>query len=471
MLSGSASTPSSAIAFNRAVSAFRKVEAWPEKTPRIRLYKHTPRIGRAGSSHIQAVPDESRDVRLALMLRNITRPLALGAAALAALAMPLIASATTPGNARSAHFEGTYVAQAPGPETSTLRATAARKIAAGPLEAKTADPVGDVAAPSADLTRLRLETAGRGITLRFTFRKRAKAPTAQLAICVRTTSKPRRICVQPDLTSVSFLGRSLPAHVTLSGHELKVWIRAAYLGLGTSAKLGLFGYATFTGRAHGCHKGCTDQTAPLSIGYQLPEGCTSTAREVFDSPSKRRLIALTFDDGPSAYTQRILNTLTSAQVPATFFEVGNQVASRASTTAEIVARGSEVGDHSWAHEYGPSTSSMQRTQQAIEKASGWKTCNFRPPYGATSAGLVGNAGALGMASILWDVDTRDWANQNASRITRVASSGHSGSIVLMHDGGGPRGATAASVAGTIASYKARGYSFVTVDELLSEMPS
>ncbi len=367
--------------------------------------------------------------------------------------------------------EGAYVPQPHGAERSSPRRVAPKPPPAGPLLARVADPAGDVATPVVDLRRLSVTASGRGVLYAMTFARRVALPSATVAICVRNDLRPRRICLGRDRASVTLLGRSIPAHVTIVGRTIRIWVRAAFLAIPSAPKLRIRALATYTGPHHRCARGCTDQTAPAAISYRLPAGCTARAREVFDVPGARRRIALTFDDGPSPYTARILGILAAARVPATFFEIGDQVASRASTAAEIVARGNEVADHSWMHEFGPSASSIARTRAAIEKASGWRTCDFRPPYGGIRSGLVADAGALGLSTVLWDVDTRDWADQTASRITRVASSGRSGSIVLMHDGGGPRAATAASVAATIASYRSRGFEFVTVDELLGEMPS
>jgi peptidoglycan-N-acetylglucosamine deacetylase len=416
------------------------------------------------------------------MHRVSTRRLLLPLVASSLLAGATAAGAAAPGPASSplpppgitiVADEGAYVPQAHGTEHGAAPAGAARVAPAGPLLAAVTDPAGDVAAPVADLRRFSVAASGRGVLYAITFARKVALPSKTVAICVRNVLRPRRICLRPDLRSVTLLGRVIPARVTIVGRTIRIWVRAAFLAIPTAARLEMRAYATYTGPNHRCAKGCTDATVAAAIGYRLPAGCTTKAKadEVFDVPGGPRRIALTFDDGPSPYTQRILGILASERVPATFFEIGEQVSSRASTVARIVEDGNEVADHSWMHEFGPSTSSMQRTRAAIERASGWETCNFRPPYGGIRSGLVSDAGALGMSTILWDVDTRDWADQTASRITRVASSGHSGSIVLMHDGGGPRAATAASISATISSYRSRGYAFVTVDELLGEMPS
>ena len=111
---------------------------------------------------------------------------------------------------------------------------------------------------------------------------------------------------------------------------------------------------------------------------------------------------------------------------------------------------------------------LYRTKKAIITTSGgYVPCVFRPPYGATSGGLVSVGTGLGMKSILWDVDTNDWKLPGTSAIiSRAVGGARAGSIILMHDGGGPRGGTAAAVPAIIRGLRAKGYGFATVPELL-----
>jgi peptidoglycan/xylan/chitin deacetylase (PgdA/CDA1 family) len=103
---------------------------------------------------------------------------------------------------------------------------------------------------------------------------------------------------------------------------------------------------------------------------------------------------------------------------------------------------------------------------AIHKATGFRPCLFRAPYGAVSSSLIGLARGLGFTTIQWDVDPQDWARPGSGAIyARVVGNVRNGSIVLMHDGGGPRSQTLAALPGIIHTLKARGYGFVTVDQL------
>jgi peptidoglycan/xylan/chitin deacetylase (PgdA/CDA1 family) len=92
---------------------------------------------------------------------------------------------------------------------------------------------------------------------------------------------------------------------------------------------------------------------------------------------------------------------------------------------------------------------------------------FRPPYGAYGAGVVAAGRRLGLATVLWNVDPRDWALPGTGTIVgRVLAQVRRGSIVLSHDGGGPRGQTLAAYPAIIEALKARGYRFRTVPQLL-----
>ena len=102
----------------------------------------------------------------------------------------------------------------------------------------------------------------------------------------------------------------------------------------------------------------------------------------------------------------------------------------------------------------------------IRDTTRFKPCLFRPPYGAIDGRLAAEAGAQKMKSILWDVDTNDWRTPGSGSIYSSIVSAGSGSIVLMHDGGGYRSQTVAALGPAISNLKRRGYRLVTVSKLL-----
>jgi peptidoglycan-N-acetylglucosamine deacetylase len=197
-------------------------------------------------------------------------------------------------------------------------------------------------------------------------------------------------------------------------------------------------------------------------------GCTGGgASEVFEGPRDRRVVALTFDDGPSEYTEGFLDVLRREHVPGTFFEIGQEMAGRAATMRRILRQGDEIGDHTMHHVEFPGYAEIAGAASRIETYTHFRPCLFRPPGGAVSSSVVATAGGLGMETILWNVDPTDWATPGAAAIySRIVGATQPGSIVLMHDGGGDRSGTLAALPRVIDTLRARGYRFATVSGLL-----
>jgi peptidoglycan/xylan/chitin deacetylase (PgdA/CDA1 family) len=110
---------------------------------------------------------------------------------------------------------------------------------------------------------------------------------------------------------------------------------------------------------------------------------------------------------------------------------------------------------------------MAATSDAIRSATGFEPCLFRPPGGAYDSRVVSDASSLGMTTVIWDVDPKDWSRPGTGAIySRVVDNTRPGSIVLMHDGGGDRSQTVAALPHIIKTLGDRGYRFVTVTKLL-----
>jgi peptidoglycan/xylan/chitin deacetylase (PgdA/CDA1 family) len=186
-------------------------------------------------------------------------------------------------------------------------------------------------------------------------------------------------------------------------------------------------------------------------------------------PCSAGLVALTFDDGPSTdVTPKLLDLLTERHVPATFFVVGQRVASAKSVVLSAYNRGFVIGNHSYAHESLPSLSddairsTLRRTDDALRSAGVTPSNLMRPPYGATSTRVNDVVKGMGLTSVLWDVDTRNWESGTASDITaRTLAALRPGgrNIVLLHDGVARSSITLAAVPGIISGAQERGYCF------------
>jgi peptidoglycan/xylan/chitin deacetylase (PgdA/CDA1 family) len=276
-------------------------------------------------------------------------------------------------------------------------------------------------------------------------------------------------------------GERVPAQIARRDPHLLVVSFPSYL-LGPS---GLFDWAVVTTALPSgeCGGPVADPTACLDelpgtdriSGSTAPRlaGCKASGPSfVLSGARAERRVALTFDDGPSPYTQRILSILRDEGVHATFFLIGQQVRPYAERVRQELEEGHMVGNHTWSHANvsgggGFARSQIERTQGAIHEVSGFTPCLFRAPGGAVGGGLFGVARALGTLTIQWDVDPQDWRTPGAGAIySRVVGAARPGSIVLMHDGGGYRGQTVAALPEIIHTLRDRGYRFTTVDRLL-----
>lgn len=197
-------------------------------------------------------------------------------------------------------------------------------------------------------------------------------------------------------------------------------------------------------------------------------GCTGgSAGLVTNGPRDRKVVALTFDDGPSEYTPEFLRVLREKSVHGTFFEVGQEMPGREDVMRQILAEGNELGDHTMNHVEYPGYSQIAGAAARIEAYTHFRPCLFRPPGGGVDSSVIATAGSLGMRTINWDVDPRDWSLPGTGAIySNIVSHAQPGSIILMHDGGGPRSETLAALPQVIDTLRARGYRFATVSELL-----
>lgn len=205
-------------------------------------------------------------------------------------------------------------------------------------------------------------------------------------------------------------------------------------------------------------------------GQNIPEIPTTPAPP---DPNKHP-IALTFDDGPSQYTDQILMELRKYQARATFFMLGRQAQYHHDLVRRVASEHHQIGNHSVNHTNLLRVSPDQifheitHNNQIINSAvPDYKITLFRPPYGNHNQHVKNALQELGMANILWSVDTLDWKTRDAQQICdHVKVNARAGAIVLMHDF---YQTTAEAVPCILEFLQANNYQMVTISELLGEL--
>jgi peptidoglycan/xylan/chitin deacetylase (PgdA/CDA1 family) len=192
---------------------------------------------------------------------------------------------------------------------------------------------------------------------------------------------------------------------------------------------------------------------------------------------RHRLIALTFDDGPSPYTPAIVRILVRMRVPATFFVVGQQLQVFPSALRDELAHGFEIGDHTQNHAWLAHLNAAGQYAQIAAAAGGVQRLGapppmlFRPPYGIYDATTLATLRRLHMLMVLWSIDPGDWRRPGARAIlANVLSHSKPGAIVILHDGGGDRSQTIAALPGIVRGLRRRGYRLVSVAQLIKLAP-
>jgi peptidoglycan-N-acetylglucosamine deacetylase len=186
-----------------------------------------------------------------------------------------------------------------------------------------------------------------------------------------------------------------------------------------------------------------------------------------------RAVALTFDDGPHpVYTARILQVLRRFNVRATFYVVGTMAERHPELVRRIRNAGMEVANHSMTHPYRSPfgrlpqeevVAEIRRANRTLE-GLGASPRTFRPPGGSWSERNVRVAEDMGLRTVLWSVDSRDWTGLPAGHIARrVLDAAGPGSIILLHDGGGDRSATVEALPRIIRGLRQMNLRFVVVD--------
>ena len=176
-------------------------------------------------------------------------------------------------------------------------------------------------------------------------------------------------------------------------------------------------------------------------------------------------VALTFDDGPhQTCTPALLNGLKQREVKATFFLMGENIAGKEPLVQRMQAEGHLIGNHGYRHiqmtKEEQACADIEQTEKLIQSITGKRPEYLRPPYGDWNEQLECR---VNLTTVLWNVDSLDWKFQNTDRIVRrVEKDVKDGDIILMHDEFQTSVEAAMEI---IDNLLAKGYTFVTVDEL------
>jgi peptidoglycan/xylan/chitin deacetylase (PgdA/CDA1 family) len=195
-------------------------------------------------------------------------------------------------------------------------------------------------------------------------------------------------------------------------------------------------------------------------------------RPVTHGDPSGRMVALTFDDGPSVDSTAVLQILEQEHAPASFFYVGDRVFGHPLIPGRAAADGFDVGDHTLHHVEMVGLTKQQMLDQVLttndilQRATGVRPLFFRPRSGHADAAARALVARLGMIMVLWDARDGDTdATSTVEGITRQAlAQAHGGSVVLMHETN-PK--TVAALPGIIAGLRAKGLVPVTLSTLLA----
>ena len=179
-------------------------------------------------------------------------------------------------------------------------------------------------------------------------------------------------------------------------------------------------------------------------------------------------VALTFDDGPDPVcTPKLLDGLKERGVHATFFLMGQNIPGNEALVLRMKEEGHLIGNHSYRHiqltKAGEDSvcEAVEQTEELIASITGERPQYLRPPYGDWNESLECR---MNLTTVFWSVDSLDWKLQHTSRIVRrLEQSVGPGDIILMHDIFPTSVEAALEI---VDSLQAKGYRFVTVDELL-----
>lgn len=244
--------------------------------------------------------------------------------------------------------------------------------------------------------------------------------------------------------------------------------------------VGLGAFHTFEDGSDGVLETRTGRVSGEVVEKQTVDPVSAAENRADPVPGDAKVIALTFDDGPStAYTEQILEILAANDAKATFFFRGAFVTDE---TADIVRKAAEEGHQICTHSYdngavgNDDMTLLTAEEQRNEVLDGYKALANVLGYEPSHKVRMGNVDmaewvALNVfdlidAEIGWTLDTGDWIYMDEDDIYDVLMSAKSGDVIRMHDGGGDQANTVAALKRALPKLVKQGYTFITVDEMM-----
>lgn len=286
------------------------------------------------------------------------------------------------------------------------------------------------------------------------------------------TALETRVAADADVDA-EFIDEHFLDHWILTSEGLEITLaRGDYLPMSAGTKTFLYTYEELEGilsldNLSKSEPTPIDDTTDVPFSEPLPNVLP-------DSPINpdMPMVALTFDDGPSKHTDRLLDVFAAHGGKGTFFVIGNILENRSDVLQRMVAEGHEIGGHSWDHrqltKLSPTdlNNQLTGTRAKIQELTGVDATLLRPPYGSYNSDVKNMCKDLGIVMVNWSLDTLDWKYKDPDRIYEtILSEVQDRDIILCHD---LHGTTVEAMERVVPELIARGYQLVTVSELLGQ---
>lgn len=192
--------------------------------------------------------------------------------------------------------------------------------------------------------------------------------------------------------------------------------------------------------------------------------------------NRRKVVALTFDDGPTDLSNKILDVLNKNGVKATFFWLGKNLSGKKDVIEKAKKSGHQIANHSWDHKNGYNLDEnyvweqqVEKTNAALKTVAGVQSKYYRPPFGGITQKQIDFLAGKGITTVLWSLTTMDWdktQNNGIDLENKFAAYLHPGAIVLMHDQDfGKSEQMLVALDKMILYGKSQGYTFVTIEKM------